>query len=101
VLGVRRHYPEIDIMTAVEAGIRGLSDDQVLAFAALQDRILLSHDVHTLPQHFAGFLATGRHSPGVLLYAQDGSIGAAIESIALIWVATERGDWIDRLDYLP
>jgi hypothetical protein len=101
VLGVRRHYPQIDIMTAVEAGIRGLADDQVLAFAAQHTRILLSHDVHSLPGHFAGFLATGHHSPGVLLYPHDGPIGAAIESIALVWQATEPGDWMDRLDYFP
>ncbi len=102
VQGVRRRYPQIDIMTAVEARIRGLSDTDLLAFAALHDRILLSHDAHTLPGHLAAFLATGQHSPGVLLYPHDGSIGdAIIESIALIWLATEWGDWSDRADYLP
>jgi hypothetical protein len=36
--------------------LRGVPDDQVLAEAAREGRILLSHDHRTIPRHFATFM---------------------------------------------
>jgi hypothetical protein len=42
----------------------------VLAFAADEERIPVSHDFHTMPKHFREFIRV-RPSPGVLLIRQD------------------------------
>ncbi len=67
VRGVRRSRPPMDIQTAAEAGTIGLSDPLVLAHAAAQGRILLSHDSRTMPGHFSAFLNAGHSSPGLIL----------------------------------
>jgi hypothetical protein len=53
VTAVLRREPEIDFHTADEAGLRGLPDNAVLALAAQENRILISHDRRTMSRHFA------------------------------------------------
>jgi len=61
---------DIDFQSADDAKLRGLSDPDVLALAAKEGRILVSHDCNTMPDHFAGFVAS-QHSPGVFILARD------------------------------
>ena len=49
IKGLRRRQPQLDLMTAVEAGNLGKTDSTVIAFAAEENRILVSHDKRTLP----------------------------------------------------
>ena len=72
----------------------------MLAFAADEGRILVSHDFQTMPRHFRQF-TKGRRSPGVLLVRQDLPVGEAIETLLLIWEASEAGEWNNRIGYLP
>lgn len=48
-----RHEPLIDFQTAQAANLDGLSDTEVLAFAASTGRILVTHDLKTMPKYFA------------------------------------------------
>lgn len=71
---VARLVPEIEFTTAPEAGFHiGTPDPDVLQFAADHDRILVSHDLKTMPLHFASFIRHGS-SPGVILIRQEVSI---------------------------
>jgi hypothetical protein len=58
IQALQRREPAIDFQTADEGKIRGLLDPGVLAVAAREGRILVSHDHHTMPVHFANFIAT-------------------------------------------
>src|SRR5262249_32297443 len=70
IKGLLWRHPTMDMQTAEAAGLRGLSDPEVLARAADEGRALLSHDYHTMPTHFGEFLASGKHSAGVFLLHQ-------------------------------
>jgi predicted nuclease of predicted toxin-antitoxin system len=100
VSALQRHEPAIDFQTADDAQIRGLPDPDVLAIAARDGRILVSHDHHTMPVHFATFVAT-QHSPGVFLLSQDVPIRIAVEELFVIWEASEADEWFNTLQYLP
>jgi predicted nuclease of predicted toxin-antitoxin system len=52
VTGLLRREPAVDFLSAQEAGLRGMNDAAVLALAAQQKRVLVSHDVGTMPAHF-------------------------------------------------
>jgi len=101
VNGVLRREPSVDFLSAHEAGLRGMRDDQVLKFAAESQRVLVSHDVGTMPAHFRMFRDAGDHSAGVFLIPQSLDIGTAIDELVLIWLASEASDWVDRLEWLP
>jgi predicted nuclease of predicted toxin-antitoxin system len=49
VTGVLRREPKVDFQTAFAAGLEGVKDLEVLAIAAQQKRILVSHDRKTMP----------------------------------------------------
>lgn len=47
-VGLRRRYPELDLVTVQELGLLHVDDPVLLQEAQRQDRILLSHDTrHT------------------------------------------------------
>lgn len=57
VSGVKRREPMIDFKTAQEAQLEGVPDPEVLARAADEGRMLVSHDVNTMPEHFMQFIS--------------------------------------------
>lgn len=98
--GVVRIEPAVDFLSAESAGMKGLRDAEVLALAAREGRILISHDFESMPGHFRDF-ATHQESPGVFLIAQNVPVAVAIEMIVEIWAASETEEWANRLTYLP
>jgi hypothetical protein len=101
VSGVLRREPSIDLLMAYAAGLRRMNDLQVLALAAGQGRVLVSHDVGTMPAHFREFARAGKHSAGVFLVPQSLHVGTAIDELVLIWLASEASEWENRLQWLP
>jgi Domain of unknown function (DUF5615) len=101
VTGVCRKEPAIDFRSAQDALTEGMNDNRVLALAAAEGRILVSHDVSTMPGHFARFLEEEERSPGVILRSQVTPISECIEELVLVWVTSEPNEWKDRLTFLP
>jgi predicted nuclease of predicted toxin-antitoxin system len=100
VAGVVRREPGIDFQTADEANLRGLPDPQVLALAAQENRILVTHDRRTMPRHFADFIGTQK-SFGVVIIAQKVNVSVAIEELVLIWAASDAEEWLNLIVDLP
>ncbi|MCC6329729.1 MAG: DUF5615 family PIN-like protein [Acidobacteria bacterium] len=92
--------PRIDIRSADEAGLRSVHDLNVLAIAADQGRIVLTHDRRTMPHHFARFIQT-RDSAGVIVVAQNVAVRTAIEEIYLVWAGDDANVWVNRISDIP
>lgn len=96
-----RLNPAIDFQTATAVGFhQGTPDNQVLARAADDGRLLVSHDIQTMPYHFAQFLAL-RSSPGVLIVSQELPISEATYWLLLIWEASEAEEHINSIYRIP
>ena len=100
IAGVLRRLPEIDFQTANEAKLARLSDPEVLAKAAAEDRILITHDRKTVPLHFGKFIQTCS-SPGVLVISQKAEVLRIIEDLILMWFASEAEEYINSIRTLP
>jgi hypothetical protein len=98
VSGVLRREPAVDFLTAHAAGLRKRRDPEVLALAAGQERVLVSHDAGTMPVHFRQFRNEGRWG---LSCSSELDVGTAIEELLLIWLASQASEWADRLVWLP
>jgi hypothetical protein len=98
--GLLRREPSVDLKSGYEAGLEGVPDPDVLAKAADEGRVLITHDHRTMPHHFGQFLSR-RSSPGVFIIPQQLGIGAAIEELLLVWSASEVEEWANRVLYLP
>ncbi len=97
---MRRREPSVSFSLASEAGATGRDDLSVLQIAAEEGRLLVSHDIRTMPQHFQQFVAR-QSNPGLLLIPQQLPLSIAIEQLVLIWTASEAEEWKDRMQYLP
>jgi len=100
LLAVIRREPAIDFQTAGAAGLAHRVDSEVLAMAAREGRVLVTHDHRTMPRCFAEFVAT-QASPGLLVAPQHLSVSVVVEELLLIWNATEAEEWTNRICYLP
>lgn len=100
VLGVRRREPLIDFQTANEAGLEGIGDPSVLAYAAREGRVLISHDRKTMPHHFAALIET-QDSPGLFIISQKTDVRVAIEELILLWEASEAEEWVNTVVTVP
>jgi predicted nuclease of predicted toxin-antitoxin system len=100
VTGVLRREPTIDFQTAFAAGLEGVKDSEVLAIAAQQERILVSHDRKTMPSEFAAFI-TRNQSSGIIIISRKLPIEVVIEELLLIWAASSVEEWVNRIAKLP
>ena len=95
-----RREPSIDFRTAQAANLLGLKDQEVLALAARESRLLVTHDRKTMPTQFAEFVGSAT-SAGVLIVSQKLLIPKVVEDLVLIWAATEAEEWVNRIRSLP
>jgi predicted nuclease of predicted toxin-antitoxin system len=56
VAALLRRSSAVDSRSAANPSLKGLSDLEVLALAAAEMRILVTHDYKTMPRHFAEFV---------------------------------------------
>ncbi len=101
VSGTSLREAAIDFLSAAEADLEGIHDPDVLDVAARLGRILVSHDVSTMPVHFARFLREGKQSPGVLLVSQAAALGEVVDALVLVWSASSPADWANQIHHLP
>jgi Domain of unknown function (DUF5615) len=100
VTGTIRRQPTLDFRLANEAGLEGIKDPEVLAIAARDGRVLVSHDRKTMPTEFGQFI-TSKTSSGVLILSQTLPIGEAIDAIILLWEASTTEEWINQIMTFP
>jgi predicted nuclease of predicted toxin-antitoxin system len=65
--GVLRRGPAIEFIRARDVGIADRPESAVLAFAADNGWLIVSHDVNTMPNHGYARLAAGQPLRGLLM----------------------------------
>lgn len=86
VTGVICRQPDLDFRSAHEARLEGIKDSEVLAIAARDRRVLVTHDRKTMPTEFGQFITTQR-SFGLIILSQRMPIDEAIDALVLVWEA--------------
>jgi Domain of unknown function (DUF5615) len=99
--GVLRRLPRLDIVRVQDVGLSGARDPAILAWAAEQSRVLLTHDVSTMTKHAADRVRGGMSMPGVFSVSQALPIGKAIEEIIILAECSLEGEWEGQVRYLP
>jgi len=99
--GVKRRLPELEITRVQDVGLRTASDPEVLRFAALENYIVLTHDVRTMETFARNRIEAGLPMPGVFVIPQLVPIGQAIDALALIAQCSQPEEWTDLIQFLP
>jgi predicted nuclease of predicted toxin-antitoxin system len=101
ITGVVRRQAGIAFRRARDLGLQDRPDPEVLAYAAEQGLLVVSHDVNTMPAHAHRRLAAGLPLAGLLLVRQTDPVAEVIDSLVLIWSSSEAEEWQGHVVYLP
>lgn len=101
VSGLLRKRPEIDLVRVQDEGLVGAPDPDILQWAAQENRIVLTHDLTTMPAHFYGRVAAKLPAPGVFVFKEQKVVRPTIDLIEMLNDCSSPDEWQDRAVILP
>ena len=99
--GLQRVIPSADIVRVQDVGLRQCTDQQVLAWAADQGRVVVTHDVSTMSVAAFDRIRARLPMPGLMELSQSVGIAAAIAALEFILVSGDDHEWEGLVVYLP
>jgi predicted nuclease of predicted toxin-antitoxin system len=92
--GLRLHG--IDVTTTAEAGLVSTTDDEQLAYALSECRVIITQDTD-----FLRIAAAGRDHPGVIFYpSQSRTVGQVVTLVHLLWEMDEAEQMRNHVEYI-
>jgi predicted nuclease of predicted toxin-antitoxin system len=101
VRGLLFRLPDVNLVRVQDVGLEGAIDPVVLAWAAQNQRIVVTHDRATLPAFAFERVVAGEPMPGVFIINDRLPVGRAIEELVLVTTCSEASEWEGRVLYLP
>ena len=101
VRGLLRRRPALDLVRIQDIDMSGVNDPDLLAWAAREQRVILTHDVTTLRQFAEDRIRAGLPMPGVFEVGEHLFIREAIEDLLLIAECSQEGEWEGQIRFLP
>lgn len=99
--GIRRENISADIVRVQDTEVYQAEDARVLEWAAQEGRIVLTHDLKTMPRHAYERVRDGKPMPGVILVNLDASIGAVIEDMLIALGASDAAEYEGQVVHIP
>ena len=99
--GLRLRLPDIDAVTALQAGLDRKSDPEILEWAADQSRVLITHDRNTMPGYAYERVKKAEPMAGIFLVPRDMPIGQAISELEVLIACSLEGEWEQLVVFLP
>src|SRR3954463_11173440 len=84
IRGLRRRQPAINLVRAQDALPEGTPDHEVLAWAAAENRVLVTNDRNTMVGFAYQRMGAGADLPRLVVATTEHSIGSAIDDIILV-----------------
>jgi hypothetical protein len=101
VRGLLLRRADLDIARVQDFSLSGLDDADVLAWAAEQQRIVLTHDRATMPDYAFQRVVAKEPMPGLFVINDRLPVGHAIDEILLLDECSAQAEWHGRVVYLP
>jgi hypothetical protein len=101
VRGLLLQQSELDVVRVQDVGLAGMNDADILAWAAENDRIVLTHDCATMPDYAFARAASAENMAGVFILNDRFPVGQAIQEILLMVACSEQIEWNRRVVFLP
>lgn len=101
VRGVTLLKSDVDIVRVQDVGLDGEADPEILAWAAENDRIVLTHDRATMPDFAYERLRRGESMPGLFVFNDRHPVRDMIDEVVLIHEASDHQEWHGCVLHLP
>jgi hypothetical protein len=99
--GLRLRVPLLDVVIVQDTAMQGLQDPLLLRETAILQRVLVTHDLKTIPRHAYARVAAGELMPGIIAVPDDLPIGQAIEELHIVVECCEEHELVNQVLYLP
>ena len=99
--GLLLRVPNLDVITAHQAGLSDASDPDLLAWAAEQKRIVVTHDRRTMPYHAATRIDSEEGIAGVIIVPRRLPVSQVIGDLEIIVSCSEVHEWENVVKHLP
>ena len=86
---------------ARDVGLARAKDDELLAWAAENERVVLTHDRNTLAGRAHARTRAGLRMPGVVVVDDQASESLVAEDLLIITFATRHDEWQGQVHYVP
>lgn len=101
VRGLLLRNPNLDLLRVQDVGLREVDNPAILAWAATNGRILLTHDRATMPDFAYNRLVIGEPMAGMFVVNDRMPIRQAIDELLMLVNCSEQAEWKDVVLYLP
>ena len=98
--GVMRRR-SIPFLRAVDVGMHRAEDDDLLAWAASRELVIVTYDVSTMESIALARIGDQLAMSGLLLVGRGMAIGATIEELVFLFDTATDDDWNGRIHHLP
>jgi len=99
--GLLQRIPDLDAITAFEAGLSDAPDPELLAWAAKEGRVIVTHDHRTMPHHAADLMEAGETIAGVIIIPRRLAIRRVLDDLEMIVSCSEVSEWWNIVQRLP
>lgn len=99
--GLFFRVPNLDVITAHQAGLSSASDPEVLAWAAEQERILVTHDRRTMPYHAASRMTRAEKVAGIIVVSRQLPVSQVINDLEIMVSCSDMIEWENIIKHLP
>jgi hypothetical protein len=99
--GLLRRVAPLDVVSARAAGLSGSDDEQLLEWAAEQNRIVLTHDIRTLVKYAWARVEALQAMPGIVAVPQRLLLSRAIDELELLVTVGLPEDFAQQVRFLP
>ena len=90
VRGLLLRHPALDLYRVQDVGLEGADDPTILAWAVVNDRIVLTHDHATMPDFAYTWVVAGLPMPGVFVVPDCMAVRQASRSCCWLRLAVNR-----------
>lgn len=102
-MALQRYHPAIDILRVgdEEAPPLGTLDPDILRYLDQAQRILVTDNRATMPDHADEHLKSGGQHWGILEIRPQTTKKQVIDTLCLLWEASEAEEWINQIQWIP
>jgi hypothetical protein len=93
--------PGFDLVRAQDIGLLHASDPDILAWAAGEDRVVITHDRNTMTGFASMRANAGQPMPGLFVVDRQASIGQILNDLEAMAGASQMDEWQDQIIFLP
>ncbi len=101
VRGIFLRKSNIDLIRVQDVGLQQVDDPKILEWAAINNRIILTHDRATMPNFAYERLLRSEQMSGLFVFNDRIPIRQAIDELILLITCSEQDEWKGIVLYLP